>query len=250
MVLQGAFICSFGPYISVLAVREFGLGDRGYAVVLMVSTLVSVAAAIAAGIRADQTANRRSIALWSCVLMVLGCGLMTALPRPLTFILAHALILPLNTLFGQLFAQSRLAAQKYPAATRDGILATIRALFALPFVVVLPLWSVAFNHGAQVLAVYPVALVMAALMLAITARSWPTAAALGHDKPSGLSLRQALANWRHPRWACGSWRWARSRRAARPIGRSWALPSPTPTAPGPAPPPFMPGWSRGWRCRS
>ena len=73
MVLQGAFACALGPYISILAVRQFGLGDRGFAVVLLLSTLVSVAAAMAramaAGIRADQTANRRSIALWSCGLM-------------------------------------------------------------------------------------------------------------------------------------------------------------------------------------
>ncbi|MEO8244655.1 MAG: hypothetical protein ABI832_20380 [bacterium] len=199
MVLQGAFACSFGPYISILAVRQFGLGDRGYAVVLMVSTLISVTAAIAAGIRADQTANRRSIALWSCVLIVLGCALMTALPGPLTFILAHTLIFPLNTLFGQLFAQSRLAAQKYPPATRDGILATIRALFALPYVVVLPLWSYAFNHGTQILTVYPVALVIAAAMLAITARAWPHATATTWaDTPSGLSLRQALAELASP----------------------------------------------------
>lgn len=71
MVLQGAFACSLGPYISILAVRQFGLGDRGFAVVLLLSTLVSVVATMAGagGIRADQTANRRSIALWSCGLM-------------------------------------------------------------------------------------------------------------------------------------------------------------------------------------
>lgn len=199
MVLQGALACSFGPYISVLAVRQFGLGDRGYAAVLVVSTVVSVTAAIAAGIRADQTNNRRSIALWASAAMLLGAGLMTVLPGPVSFVLAHALIFPLSTLFGQLFAQSRLAAQRYDPATRDGILATIRALFALPFVVVLPLWSLAFNHGAPILAIYPVAAALAALMLAITAKGWPTAkAASWQDAPSGLSLRQALAELGKP----------------------------------------------------
>ena len=199
MILQGALACSFGPYISVLAVRQFGLGDRGYAVMMVVSTVVSVTAAIAAGIRADQTNNRRSIALWSSAAMLVGAALMSFLPGPVTFIMAHALIFPLSTLFGQLFAQSRLAAQSYDPATRDGILATIRALFALPFVVVLPLWSLAFNHGAPILAVYPVAAVLAALMLAITAKGWPTAqAAKWQDAPSGLSLRQALAELAAP----------------------------------------------------
>jgi hypothetical protein len=193
MVLQGAFVCSLGPYMSILAVRQFGLGDRGYAMIMVASTLVSVTAALWAGIRADQTANRRGVALLSCWLMLAGAALMTVIPVALTFVLAHALILPMNALFGQLFAQARLAAQGYDAATRDGILATVRALFALPFVVVLPLWSWALSHGTPLLAIYPVALGLALMMLGLTAGFWPSAAAAPwEDRPSGLSLRQAL----------------------------------------------------------
>ncbi|MBC7737715.1 MAG: hypothetical protein H7245_10980 [Candidatus Saccharibacteria bacterium] len=193
MVLQGAFACSLGPYISILAVRQFGLGDRGYAVVLLVSTLVSVTAAVMAGIRADQTANRRSIALGSCWLMAAGCGLMTVTPTPVAFVLAHALILPMNTLFGQLFAQGRLAAARHDVPTRDGIQAIIRALFAMPFVVVLPLWALAFSSGTPLIAIYPVSLALALIMLILTWRFWPHAhAATWEDRPSGLSLRQAL----------------------------------------------------------
>lgn len=199
MMLQGAFACSLGPYLSVLAVRQFGLGDRGYAAVMVVSTLVSVTAALAAGIRADQTANRRSIALWACGLMVAGTALMTVAPGPAAFVLAHALILPLSTLFGQLFAQARLAAGAHDPATRDGIMSTIRALFALSFVLVLPLWSLAFDHGASVLGIYPVALALAVAMLGLTAWAWPRpATSAWSDQPSGLSLRQALAELADP----------------------------------------------------
>ncbi len=199
MVLQGALACTLGPYISVLAVREFGLGNAGFAVVLVLSTVVSVTAAIAAGIRADQTANRRGIALGACGLLVAGCALMTLLPVTASFVLAHALILPLSTLFGQLFAQARLAASRHDAALRDGIMTTVRALFALPFVVVLPLWALAFGRGIPVLAIYPVALGLGVAMLVLTARYWPTAAAAGwQDRPSGLSLRQALSELTTP----------------------------------------------------
>ena len=40
MALQGALLCTFGPFVSVLAVRSFGLGDAGYAAVMFTSTLV------------------------------------------------------------------------------------------------------------------------------------------------------------------------------------------------------------------
>ena len=199
MLLQGAFACTLGPYLSVLAVRQFGLGDRGYAMVMVAMTLMSVTAALVAGIRADQTANRRAIALWACGLMVAGAGVMALHPSAASFVLTTALILPMSTLYGQLFAQGRLAAGAHDGPTRDGIMSAIRALFALPFVVVLPLWSLAFARGAEVLSVYPVALALAMAMLALTARLWsrPTAATWV-DAPSGLSLRQALGELAAP----------------------------------------------------
>ena len=195
MLLQGALACAFGPYVPVLAVKTFGLGDRGYAGLMLLGTLVSVTAALAAGIRADQTADRRSIALGACALMVAGAGLMVVLPGPLTFVLAQGLLFPANTLFGQLFAQSRLASEPYPAE-RDAIQSTIRALFAAPYLVVLPLWSWATAQGVPLTAIYPVSLALALVMALVVWQSWPGPAA--HDRPSGLSLRAALAELATP----------------------------------------------------
>lgn len=197
-VLFGAVACTIGPYVSLLAVREFGLGDRGYAALLVVSTAISVTASVYVGIRADQTANRRGMALRACFLSLAGAAMMTVAPNVWVFVLAHGLILPLSsTLFGQIFAQARLAALSHPDDQRDGIMATIRALFALPFVVVLPLWSLAFTAGAQVLWVYPACLMLAGAMTALTWRRWPQG--MGQqDRPSGLSFRAALRELAHP----------------------------------------------------
>ena len=72
MVLQGAIVCSFGPYFSTLAVNAFGFDDRGYAVLLALSTVVAVTASVAGGIRADQTANRRRVTLAAVGALVLA----------------------------------------------------------------------------------------------------------------------------------------------------------------------------------
>jgi MFS transporter, SET family, sugar efflux transporter len=198
--LFGAVISSFGPYVSVLAVTRFGLGDGGYAAVLVASTLVSVTASVWVGIRADQTANRRGMALGALGLLVAGLGILALRPGPLTFVLAHALILPLaSTFFGQIFALARLAASTHPAEDRDAIMAVIRALFAAPFVVVLPLWSVAFRQGIDILWVYPAGLALAGMMLALTLAYWPRDGATAwQDPPSGLSFRAALAELADP----------------------------------------------------
>lgn len=191
--LLGATSCTFGPYVAELGVKAFGLGDRGYSLLMVLTTLVSVAAAMGVGIRSDQTGRRRGLALWAAALMVAGGGLMTVLPSAASFVLAHGLILPASSLFGQIFALGRIAALRQDEGLRDGILATIRALFALPYVVVLPLWSLAFRWDVPVLAIYPVGMTLAAAMLALVWAWWPQDAEIAPLAPkSGLSLSAAL----------------------------------------------------------
>ena len=203
MVLQGAIVCSFGPYFSTLAVNSFGFGDRGYAVLLAISSVVAVSASVAGGIRADQTANRRQVTLSAVAALALGLFLMTAVPGPWVFALVAAVLVPLGSVtFGQVFALARLAATRHPEAARDGVMAVIRALFALPFVVVLPLWAVAFGQGAPVTAIFPVGLVLAAGMLLVVLRQWPKDGATAwEDRRSGLSFGAALAEMGRPRLA-------------------------------------------------
>jgi MFS transporter, SET family, sugar efflux transporter len=200
MVLFGAIVCSIGPFVSTLAVKTFGLGDRGYAAVLVVSTLLSVCASVYGGIRADQTGNRRRVTLAAIGFTIAGMTLMTVLPGRIAFVLAQAVLLPLSsTIFGQTFALARLAASTHPPGDRDAIMSVIRALFALPFVVVLPLWSIAFSAGVSILAVYPAGLILSGLMLALTLRHWPhERARTWQDAPSGLSLTAALREIGNP----------------------------------------------------
>ena len=77
-VLLGAVACTFGPYVAQLAVQHFALGDAGYAALLALGTAVSVSAALYVGIRSDQTARRRSLALWAAGLMVAAAALVLA----------------------------------------------------------------------------------------------------------------------------------------------------------------------------
>lgn len=203
LALQGAVACSFGPYFSTLAVHEFGFGDQGYAVLLALASIISVSASVIGGIRADQTANRRQVSLTSVAALVLGTFLMTVTPGPWVFALTAALLIPISSItFGQVFALARLAATRHPADQRDGIMAVIRALFALPFIIVLPLWSIAFATGAPVTLIFPVGLALSSLMLLAVHRLWPADGATPWaDRPSGLSFRAALAEMGHPRIA-------------------------------------------------
>jgi hypothetical protein len=200
LVLFGAHAATMMPYVSALAVTVFGMDDGAYSALLVVASVLSVSSSVGFGILADQRANRRVIALASAGLLTAGTGMVWAGQSLWAFVIAHALVLPLSgSIFGQLFALSRLAASMHPENERVAILAALRALFALPWVVVLPLWSVAFKAGASLMAVYPVCLVMAGLMLILTQRYWPRDGATRWPDPrSGLSFAAALREMAEP----------------------------------------------------
>lgn len=203
MVLQGAIVCSFGPYFSTLAVHSYGFGNRGIAVLLALSSVVAVVSSVIGGIRADQTANRRQVTLAAVLALLAGTGLMTVVPGPWVFAVTAAVLMPVGAVtFGQVFALARMAAARHPVQERDGIMAVIRALFALPFVVVLPIWAVVFRQGVEVTAIFPVSLILSAVMLGVLLRLWPRDGATEwQDRPSCLSFRAALAEMGHPRVA-------------------------------------------------
>jgi len=160
MVLFGAFLCGFVPYVSTLAIGTFGLGDAGFAAIIVCATVVTVTLSVLIGLWTDRTGRRRGVAVACAAALVVATGAMTVWPSGPAFVLAHAALIPAGaTLYSQVFALARVLALQRPVAERDGVMAALRAMLALPFVGVLPLWSVAFAAGAPVLAIYPVGMV-------------------------------------------------------------------------------------------
>lgn len=194
LLLFATFASSLGVHQSLLAVEVFGLSDTGYALVLLLAMSVAVTGSIVMGIATDRGPRRRQMALLAATASLAGAALVALTRAPLAFLLAHVIFVPLGgTIFGQLFAAARLASAPYPPATRDGLLAVLRALFAVPFMIVLPLWGLAFDHGLPLLALYPAVTVVAALHLLLVWRAWPhDAHARWAETKSGLGFRASL----------------------------------------------------------
>jgi hypothetical protein len=199
--LNGATAASLGPFTSLLAIEVFGLSNAGLSAVLALASLIGVSAAISVGIVTDQRANRRRVAVASGMLMSGGGLLVLGGNSALAFILAHALVLPAaRTLNGQLFALARLAASVHPPDARDAITAAVRTAFALPFVVILPLWAAAFPLGVDLRAVYVAPLIGGALTALMLWRFWPQdGTAPWADPRSGLRFGAALREVLHLR---------------------------------------------------
>jgi hypothetical protein len=133
--------------------------------------------------------------LFATTMMILGTFTVWNGQSVTAFVLAHMLLIPLSgSLLGQLFAVARLVTADLPRNDRDALLAILRALFAVPFVIVLPLWGQAFQAGLSLLVIYPTTMVVALLQLAVILRFWPAdTRAPWREQKSGLGFRASLA---------------------------------------------------------
>jgi SET family sugar efflux transporter-like MFS transporter len=204
-MLFGVFASSFEPYKSLLGISVFGLSDGEYAVLLVASLMISVAAAVWVGIVTDQRPSRKPMALLAGLGAVTGTALVWIGESQTAFIIAHVVLLPISgTILGQLFAITRLYTADWPAAERDGVTSVVRALFAVPFVVVLPAWGFLFDWGLSLTALYPVMFFVSLIFICLIWARWPSdAAAPWVERKSGLgffaSVKELLAGhivWR------------------------------------------------------
>lgn len=155
MFFIGSLAASIAPYQGLIAIKYFGLSDAQFALIMVIGAAVSVAVAIYIGIITDQWAPRRETALLSSAVAVFGLGLVYVTGSVWAYIVSATMLIPVGfSLIGQLFAIARVAVTERAPADRDAVMSYIRAAFALPFIVILPLWSIAFTRDVSLIHIY------------------------------------------------------------------------------------------------
>ena len=190
----GAGFASIGPFQSLIAVEVLGISDGVYAAILALEALIAVTSSVYVGVLTDSRTDRRTMAVLAAVITLVSTTLMAIWPTSLTFFLAHALLYPLTaSLFSQTFALTRLASEGLPPAERDAVLSSVRAFLAVPFIIVLPIWSAVFAAGAPLLVVYKVVLLVHVALILLIWRHWPSDRTAGWvTAKSSATLMQGL----------------------------------------------------------
>lgn len=201
LFLTGVAISSVMPYASLVAVELLGFSDGAYSLVLTASSAVMVVASVAVGIVTDQRANRRQMLVASFGIALTGYVLVLLTRSPVAFVIAHTALLPLGfSVFGQLFALSRMAGRARGGEHAEQIFATTRAAFSLAFVITPPLWSLALASGVGLISIYLSAGAAAFVCFCLFGFAWP-AGPLGQleDRKSGLRFLDAFRELAQPR---------------------------------------------------
>jgi MFS family permease len=194
-LLFGTFTCSIGPYQSLVGVQHYGLSDTAYAALLMAALVVSIAVSVGIGIVTDQRPSRRRMALLAAAALLLGGLGVWLVDSPAAFVAVHLILVPVaGTLFGQIFAVTRLHIAPRPEGERNAIVSVIRAAMGIPWVLVLPVWSLVLTTDGALILIYPAMAALGLAMLAIVLRLWPhDGATPWTEVQSGLGFRASIA---------------------------------------------------------
>lgn len=199
LLLLGIHNASVYPYQSLIAIERIGLSKPAFALVLVLASATAVTASVLFGLLGDQRGNRRLIALLAALASATGLLMMLVAPCRISLILCHGILLPIASgLYGQLFALARLASPD-DAPRRDGIQSVLRSAMSASFLAMLIFWTFAFSGGADVMAVYLSAGLASLGLVVLIWQGWPREGATEwQDAPSGLKLRQSLAEIARP----------------------------------------------------
>ena len=152
LLLTGSAVASVAPYQSIIALETLQMSPARYSAFLLSVSIISLIFSMTLGAISDRLQSRKSIMLVAATCGLLGQSAMVVDFTVTTFILVHAVLLPIAaTLFQQLFAAIREFTASLPKKDAEAVTSASRTLIAGAYVLVPPLiglvvvWGLTFR---------------------------------------------------------------------------------------------------------
>jgi MFS transporter, SET family, sugar efflux transporter len=178
LIGTGVFFTGVGfastlSYGAIAGIETLGISNAGYALLLMVSSVLGTAMSVTFGFVSDRVRDRRVLVLGCALMGALGFALIFFFRNQLAFIVAIAAIVPFGSItFSQSFSYSRSFYNARAIDRAEFMMSMLRTLFSIAWAVVPPVvgWIAATTsvfevYGIGALAYVVVALVYGVLML-------------------------------------------------------------------------------------
>ncbi|WP_114363244.1 MFS transporter [Ciceribacter lividus] len=125
------------PYMSLIGIRELGLSDHAYSVLIFVAALVNVSASITAGILVDRLGHYRRPMIATSLFGVAGFAMVYAFPAVPVFVLAMLVFIPVfGSVNSLIFANIRAVSAGMAARDLIAVNSVVRAVLSLSWVLV------------------------------------------------------------------------------------------------------------------
>lgn len=158
LFLSGVTFSATMPYQSLVGVDLLRMSNDWYSVLVFATAVSSLLIGVTIGVASDRFKNRYALIPPTALMGVVGFGLVFIYPTVSTFFFAHLLPIPIaGSLYSLFFAAARAETNQLPSYERDSVTSTIRALFAISWVVVPTVMGVLLSLGSSTYVVYLIA---------------------------------------------------------------------------------------------
>jgi predicted MFS family arabinose efflux permease len=174
LFFTGITFASTLNYGAIVGIDTLGIPSATYAVILMVSSLVSAATSVALGWLSDRIADRRILVILCALCGALAFGLIFGFRSPLAFIVATCVVLPFGyATFSQSFSFARSFHDARFPERAEFLNSILRTIFAVAWAIVPPFvgWIAAASSVFNVYGVAAAAYLVVALIYLVMLRN-------------------------------------------------------------------------------
>jgi hypothetical protein len=158
LFLSGVTFSATMPYQSLVGVDLLKMSNDWYSVLVFATAVSSLLIGVTIGVASDRFVNRYALIPPAALMGVIGFGLVILYPNVSTFFFAHLLPIPIaGSLYSLFFAAARAETNELPVFERDAVTSTIRAIFAISWVVVPTVMGILLSLGSSTYVVYLIA---------------------------------------------------------------------------------------------
>lgn len=158
LFLSGVTFSATMPYQSLVGVDLLKMSNHWYSILVFATSVSGLLIGVSIGIASDRFKNRYALIPPVALMGVLGFGLVFWVPSAPTFFFAHLLPIPIaGSLYSLFFAAARAETNALPLYERDAVTSSIRALFAISWVVVPTVMGLLLSLGGSTYVVYLIA---------------------------------------------------------------------------------------------
>ena len=191
---------STSPYQSIIGIRELGMSNALYSVLIFSAAAVNVTVSILLGNLADKLGEYRSLMVTVAVFGIFGYAAIYLFPAQGTFIISALLLLPVyNALNSLLFANVRASTKVMPRNEIASVNSGVRAMISLSWVLVPGLVGIVLSRSASMLPAYLFASLACMVCLCLIAAFLPRQSGTDNAATHHLSYIAALAAVISPR---------------------------------------------------
>ncbi len=191
ILLYGFAGAATSPYQSMLAIRELGLSDAGYAAIGLIGSVGYVAVAVAAGMLSDRFGSYRGPLIFVSSFGILGYGMVFAFPSPLSFAIASIGPLALfHATNSMLFGAVRAQTDQFAPEEARIVNALMRIMVSLAWVLVPGIVGLALRGQDSMIWAWAIAAAFSAVCVLTIAFGMP------RDVPAPDRPRPALTDLR------------------------------------------------------